>query len=122
MDYMAAGESVFLFGWLLPHGSIEIPAILIAGQAGFVLAGALIGWRDEKTLKVRLREILPGLATLIGGAAVLLVWAGIVEAFFSQYHAPVLPYSVKIAFGGLQLVLLTAFLARAGNGNGEEAK
>ncbi|MCP4371719.1 MAG: stage II sporulation protein M, partial [Deltaproteobacteria bacterium] len=31
LDYMVAGEAWFLFGWLLPHGSIEIPAILVAG-------------------------------------------------------------------------------------------
>ena len=51
--------------------------------------------------------------TIIGGVAVMLVWAGIVEAFFSQYHAPVLPYGVKIAFGAVELVALTWFLARA---------
>ena len=43
LDYVQAGEAKFLLGWLLPHGSVEIPAILLAGQAGFVLAGALIG-------------------------------------------------------------------------------
>ncbi|MCH8219625.1 MAG: stage II sporulation protein M, partial [Planctomycetes bacterium] len=43
VDYIRAGESVFLAGWLLPHGSIEIPAILIAVQAGFVLGFAMIG-------------------------------------------------------------------------------
>ena len=45
-----------------------------------------------------------------------LVWAGIVEAFFSQYHAPVLPYAVKIGFGMLEIVLLTLYLALAGGG------
>jgi hypothetical protein len=44
----------------------------------------------------------------------MLVWAGIVEAFFSQYHAPVLPYGVKIAFGATELVLLILFLSRCG--------
>ena len=37
-DYIQAGEANFLFGWLLPHGSVEIPAMLLAGQAGFLLA------------------------------------------------------------------------------------
>ncbi|MEJ2100057.1 MAG: stage II sporulation protein M [Desulfobacterales bacterium] len=41
IDYVLAGETPFLLGWLLPHGAIEIPAILLAGQAGIVLAGAL---------------------------------------------------------------------------------
>ena len=44
LDYIAGGQAVFLAGWLLPHGSVEIPAILLGGQAGLILAGALIGW------------------------------------------------------------------------------
>ena len=35
VDYILAGQTKFLIGWLLPHGSFEIPAILIAGQGGF---------------------------------------------------------------------------------------
>ncbi len=118
-DYLAAGEGVFLAGWLLPHGSVEIPAFLLAGQGGLLLGGALIGWGKGIPLRGRLRLIGPDLATLIGGVAVLLVWAGIVESFFSQYHEPVLPYAVKIAFGGLQLAGLAAFLALAGRGSEE---
>lgn len=114
LDYIADGQTIFLLGWLLPHGSFEIPAILVAGQAGLVIGRALIGWGTSDNLRTRFRLIAPDLATLAGGAAVMLVWAGIVEAFFSQYHAPVLPYSVKIAFGSIELVLLFAFLFRSG--------
>lgn len=113
-DYLAAGQAAFLTGWLLPHGSVEIPALLIAAQAGFVLGGALIGHRDRLPLGTRVRRVAPDLATLIGGVAVLLVWAGIVESFFSQYHEPVVPYAAKITFGVVQLVLLAAFLTAAG--------
>jgi len=118
MDYMLAGQSTFLAGWLLPHGSIELPSVLIAGQAGLVLAGALIGWGGAQSFRERLRAAGPDLVTLIGGVMLLLVWAGIVEAFFSQYHAPVIPYALKIAFGGLQLVLLFAFLLGSGKTRG----
>jgi uncharacterized membrane protein SpoIIM required for sporulation len=114
VDYLLAGEGRFLAGWLLPHGSVEIPAILIAGQAGLVLAGALIGWGRRLTLAARLRAVGPDLLTLIGGVGLLLVWAGIVEAFLSQYHEPVLPYAIKILLGVVELSLLTLFLARAG--------
>lgn len=116
LDYLAAGQGKFLAGWLLPHGSIEIPAILIAGQAGLVLGGALIGWGRRRSLRERMREITPDLVTLIFGVAVMLVWAGIIEAFFSQYHEPVLPYEVKIGFGVVELLVLIYFLARAGAG------
>jgi uncharacterized membrane protein SpoIIM required for sporulation len=114
VDYIQAGQTVFLLGWLLPHGVIEIPAVLIGGQAGLVLAGALIGWGRRETLRARLRAITPDLTTLIFGVAFMLVWAGLVEAFFSQYHQPILPYSAKITFGGVEFGLLVCFLARAG--------
>ena len=113
-DYIIAGKTAFLLGWLLPHGAIEIPAILLAGQAGLVLASALIGRGERTPLKLRLREVTPSLVTLIFGTAVMLIWAGIIEAVFSQYHEPLLPYSVKIAFGCVELLLLILFLAGAG--------
>ena len=113
-DYILAGQTVFLLGWLLPHGVIEIPAILVAGQGGLLLAGALIGRGSRATLRQRFKAISNDLLTLIGGVACFLVWAGLVEAFLSQYHAPVLPYWVKILFGGIELVLLLAFLTRPG--------
>lgn len=113
-DYVTDGQTVFLLGWLLPHGSVEIPAIVLAGQAGFVLGIALIGWRSRESRTARFRIIAPDLATMAGGIALLLVWAGVVESFFSQYHEPVLPYGVKIAFGSVQLLLLIVYLRVSG--------
>jgi len=114
LDYIFAGQSKFLLGWLMPHGVIEIPAILIAGQSGFVLAGAMIGWGTRLPLRSRIREISKDLATLIGGTGVLLIWAGFVESFLSQYHEPVIPYLAKIGFGSIEFVLLCLFLGFAG--------
>ena len=114
VDYVAGGETVFLLGWLLPHGAIELPAMLVGGQAGFVLAGALLGRGKRETLAMRLRAAGPDVVTLCFGAAVMLVWAGLVEAFMSQYHEPMLPYAVKIAFGVVELAGLAWFWARAG--------
>ncbi len=113
-DYVAGGQAAFVAGWLLPHGSIEIPAILIGGQAGFVLASALIGWGGRETRAERFRAVSPDLFTLIGGAGAMLVWAGLIEAFVSQYHQPVIPYALKIGFGICELAALAAFLLLAG--------
>jgi uncharacterized membrane protein SpoIIM required for sporulation len=120
IDYILAGESVFLAGWLLPHGSIEIPAILLAGQAGFVLASALIGWGERLSLRQRLQRVFSDLMTLMFGLALMLVWAGIIEAFLSQYHAPVLPYAVKIGFGVVELIGLCVFLSFSGRSGREK--
>lgn len=114
VDYIMAGQTKFLLGWLLPHGVIEIPAILIAGQAGLVLANALIGWGRRVPLTTRLRAVSRDLTTLILGVAIMLVWAGFIEAFLSQYHEPIIPYEAKIAFGLIELTLLCLFLARSG--------
>lgn len=115
VDYVQAGQTKFLLGWLLPHGVIEIPAILIAGQAGLILALALIGWGKRTPLAARLREVSRDLVTLIFGVGLLLIWAGFIEAFLSQYHAPVIPYELKIAFGLIELILLWLYLAKSGS-------
>jgi uncharacterized membrane protein SpoIIM required for sporulation len=114
-DYVAAGQSLFLAGWLLPHGVVEIPAILLAGQGGLILAAALIGRESGRPLAQRLRLVWGDLVTLMGGVGIMLVWAGLVEGLFSQYHEPVLPYPVKIGFGVAELILLVLFLTRAGS-------
>ena len=111
-DYIHGHETLFVFGWLLPHGVIEIPAILIAGQAGFIIAGALIGWGERTPLTARLRAISSDVLTLAIGFSVMLVWAGIVESFLSQYTQPILPYWLKIAFGCVELGLLCFWLGR----------
>ena len=121
LDYVRAGYTTFLLGWLMPHGVIEIPAILIAGQAAFVLAGALIGRGDRTPPADRLRAVLPAVVTLACGCALLLVWAGIIESFISQYHQPVLPYAAKIAFGCIELAALCAFLGASGRRHSEKA-
>ena len=122
VDYMRTGETPFLVGWLLPHGSFEIPAILIAGQAGLILGRAMIGRGTRQTLAERLRAIAPDLTTLIFGVALMLVWAGFIESFFSQYHQPVIPYAVKISFGVVELTALSLFLWKAGAGPDQPEK
>ncbi|HZJ38824.1 MAG TPA: stage II sporulation protein M [Chthoniobacterales bacterium] len=114
VDYVFAGQTRFLLGWLLPHGVIEIPAILIAGQAGLLLGGAIVGWKDRASFRQRLRNVAPDLVVLLFGLAVLLVWAGVIEASFSQWHEPVMPYGLKIGFGLVELTLLVLFLSKRG--------
>ncbi|MEO6994983.1 MAG: stage II sporulation protein M [Lacunisphaera sp.] len=114
VDYMMAGETPFLFGWLLPHGIIEIPAILVGAQAGFTLARAVVGRGDGRRLGARLRAVSDDVATLAGGAALMLVWAGIVESYLSQYHEPAIPYWLKISFGCVEGGLLVLYFGFAG--------
>lgn len=108
--YTQQGFGLFVTAWLLPHGAFEIPSILIAGQAGFYLARLLLRRREDRNMRESIREWL----LLIAGLAMMLVWAGLMEGFFSQHQAPVLPYGLKVAVGGAELALLTIYLALVG--------
>jgi uncharacterized membrane protein SpoIIM required for sporulation len=108
--YTQQGFGLFLTAWLLPHGAFEIPSILIAGQAGFYLARLLLRRREDRNMRQSIREWL----LLICGLALMLVWAGLMEAFFSQRHAPVLPYGFKVAIGAAELVLLAIYFLFTG--------
>jgi len=119
-DYILAGETQFLIAWLSPHGVIEIPAILLAGQAGFLLAGAIIGRGRRTSLQRRLRDVSQDIVTLIAGVAIMLTWAGFVEAFLSQYHEPQVPYDLKIGFAALEFVLLVLYLGLSGRKRANE--
>ena len=110
VHYTQQGFGLFMTAWLLPHGVFEIPSILIAGQAGFYLARLLLRRREDRNVRQSMREWL----VLVAGLAMMLVWAGLLEAFFSQHHAPVLPYGFKVAVAAAELVLLTIYLLMIG--------
>ena len=111
VHYTRQGFGLFMTAWLLPHGVFEIPSILIAGQAGFYLARLLLHRREDRNVRQSMREWL----LLVAGLAMMLVWAGLMEAFFSQHHAPVLPYGFKVAVGAAELLLLTIYLLLIGS-------
>ena len=113
-DYIQAGEGEFLAGWLLPHGVIEIPAILIAGQVGLMIAQCLLGWNSDLSIADRFKSIRGELARLIGGIFLMLVWAGFVESYLSQTHEPQISYSSKIMFGIAEFIVFFGFLALSG--------
>ena len=122
MDYVLAGESLFLVAWLLPHGSVEIPAILLAGQGGLLLGSTLLFAKNRMGLTERLRSIRGDLVTLISGVAIMLIWAGFVESFLSQYHEPVISYEAKVIFGCLQLIGVAAYFMFMGRKQEDAAK
>ncbi len=102
------GMSVALWSFVAPHGSLELPAILIAGGAGFRLGYAMLfpgslRWKDS---------IARGgieATRLVAGTIPMLFVAGILEGFFSPSHAPV---PLKFAVGGVLFTLLLVWLFR----------
>jgi uncharacterized membrane protein SpoIIM required for sporulation len=100
--------SLALWSFVAPHGSLELPAILIAGGAGFRLGHSMLfpgslRWRDS---------VAQGgieATRLVSGVIPMLVIAGSLEGFFSPSHAPV---GLKFAVGGLLFTLLLLWLFR----------
>jgi uncharacterized membrane protein SpoIIM required for sporulation len=111
------GLSVEFWSFVLPHGSLELSAVFIAGAAGLILGHALIDpgpYRRADYLSVRGRLV----ARLALGCVPLLVIAGIIEAFFSP--SP-LPAWTKFIMAGLLFTSLLVFVAVSGGRSEEES-
>jgi len=95
------------------HGAFELTAIVIAGMAGLMLGRALLA-PGRDTRGAALREAARQAAVLIGGAAVMLVAAAVLEAFWSsaRWVADGVKYGVAAACWAGVL----AYLWRAGRG------
>ena len=92
VHYTRQGFGLFMTAWLLPHGVFEIPSILIAGQAGFYLARLLLRRREDRNVRQSMREWL----VLVAGLAMMLVWAGLMEAFFPSITRPFCRTGLKL--------------------------
>lgn len=112
----AYGLSLHLLAFVLPHGVLELTAICIAGGAGLWLGSALIApGRSTRrdALVVRGREAV----SLLGGAAVMLVVAGLIEGFISP--SP-LPMAFKAAISATSAVLVAGYLVLGGRRDGSD--
>jgi uncharacterized membrane protein SpoIIM required for sporulation len=97
------------WAFVFPHGALELPAIFLAGGAGFLLARAIVFpgiYRRVDALK------LYGLQAvrLVYGIVPLLIIAGIIEGFFSPN--PAIPALIKYATGTALLIGLLVYFNR----------
>ncbi len=103
--FAKGGETLYLASWIMPHGVIEIPCIILGGAAGFVLAKSML----FPASKTRHNSILSGAKksiTIILGAIAFLALAGVIEGTISQLHY----YSLRIPKVILALCLLAGFV------------
>ena len=110
-----AGENIVTF--IVSHGSLELGAIVLAGGSGLSIGWSLVAPGDLPrlvSLQRRAREIL----VVVAGAAVMLVGAAAIEAFWSASSAP---RDVKLAVGGSLFVLVTLYLLIAGRTTEDES-
>jgi uncharacterized membrane protein SpoIIM required for sporulation len=94
------------------HGALELTAIVICGAAGLLLAKPVVAPRHLRRAEA-LRRIAPEALKLVLGAALMLVLAAFVEAFWSSSSvAPVVKYTVA----ALLWLAVIAYLGRVGGG------
>lgn len=92
------------------HGAFELTAIVISGAAGLVLATALI-MPGSLPRGAALRGAAPRALQLVMGAALLLVIAALVEAFWSSSS---FPSQVRFGVAAVNWCLVAAYLGFAG--------
>jgi uncharacterized membrane protein SpoIIM required for sporulation len=102
------GMSLKLWSFVAPHGSLELPSILIAGAAGFRLGHAML-FPGALRWKESVARGGAEATRLVAGIIPLLVIAGCLEGFFSPSQAPIW---LKFTVGGMLFSLLLLWLFR----------
>jgi uncharacterized membrane protein SpoIIM required for sporulation len=104
------GAGLNILTFIVGHGTFELGAIVIAGGAGMVLGWSFVA-PGPYTRVESLRRIGRDAVVLIGGAAVMLLIAALLEGFWSGSS---LPSALKLAVGALFFVAILAYIALAG--------
>ena len=101
-----AGMALQLWSFVAGHGVLELPAIFIAGGAGFEIARGML-FPGLLPRKKSLAEAGGRSARLLLGVIPLLVVAGVIEGFFSPSDAPV---AAKFLLAAVLFAALLSYL------------
>lgn len=93
--FAAVGEQPKFYGLILPHGLLELSAIIVAGGAGLAVGWAVIDPGD-RTRRVALAEQGRRSAVIALGLALAFVVAGAIEGFVTPSG---LPTPMRVAIG-----------------------
>jgi uncharacterized membrane protein SpoIIM required for sporulation len=105
-----AGMSLQLWEFVAPHGVLELPAIFIAGGAGFLIARGLLFPGSLPRRDALVFYGGQGVKLVLGIIPVLVV-AGTVEGFISPSPFPA---AVKFFVSAILAILFFVYLSRAG--------
>ena len=101
-----AGDGARFFGLILPHGLLELSAIVVAGGAGMALGWAWIAPGDRRRSDALAEEGRRAAAVVLG-LVVTFVAAGLIEGFVTGSG---LPTFVRVGVGALAWVAFVAYL------------
>jgi uncharacterized membrane protein SpoIIM required for sporulation len=109
---ISQGHSERFLSFVVSHGSFELTAIAVAGGAGLMLGNAIIH-PGQRTIWESLAVRGLDAVKIACGAAVMLVVAALIEAYWSPSPVPV---KIKYLVGGVLWVVVFLYLAFAGRG------
>jgi len=99
-----------LWSFVVSHGALELPSIMLAGGAGLRLADGVL-FPGILRWKASVAKAGQDSVQLVAGTVPLLVVAGTLEAFLSPTHAPT---ALKFAVGSALFTALCWWLGRVG--------
>jgi uncharacterized membrane protein SpoIIM required for sporulation len=111
--FVQAGQLAKFCAEILPHGVVEIPAILIGGAAGFLLARGMIHgrpWPRREELARAGKEAL----LLVAGCVPLLAAAALLEAVVARAPSGYIAIGLKLAVAGIVGLLFLVYVALVG--------
>ena len=113
---LQAGMAGQLWTFVVPHGVLELPAIFIAGGAGFEIARGML-FPGLLPRRESLAQAGGRAAQLLLGTIPMLIVAGVIEGFLSpsETAAP-----LKFLFGAVMFAALVTYLMRAPQGRKPE--
>lgn len=97
------------WAFVFPHGSLELPAIFLAGGAGLLIGRGILfpgQYRRVDAIKVYGSQA----ARLVFGIVPMLIIAGIIEGFFSP--SPLVPDLIKYVVGVGLFTLFVLYVTR----------
>jgi uncharacterized membrane protein SpoIIM required for sporulation len=110
-----AGENIFTF--VVGHSSLELGAIVLAGGAGMSLGWSVVA-PGELTRTASLQAAAREIVVIVFGAAVMLLMAAGLEAYWSSSS---MPAPVKLTVGASLAVATVLYLALVGRGRDARA-
>ncbi|WP_019506453.1 stage II sporulation protein M [Pleurocapsa sp. PCC 7319] len=107
------------WAFVLPHGSLELPAIFLAGGAGLLIGKAMIFPGKYRRIDALKKNSIKA-AQLLFGIIPMLIVAGTIEGFFSPN--PLIPNPIKYLAGIGLFCLLVLYCSRQKISNHEQSK
>jgi len=105
-----AGQASKFWGLILPHGLLEITAIIVAGGAGIRLGWSLVVPGD-RTRSASLVDEAQRSASIVLGLVIVFIIAGLIEGFVTPSS---LPTETRVAIGATAFTAFWAYIFALG--------